>query len=246
MSGSIKTRQNQSRKVLLHVLPHLGQVPLRDVTAARLRAYIADLEKSCSPQYARAILGALSNIFETAIDDKRLIRNPMRAKSVRWPKADEGRREAWPPETARQMRDSISDRYRITVVLGVGCGLRQGEVFGLSPDDIDYEKGVIYVRRQVQAFCGRLYFTLPKGGKTRVADMPVSVARELREHSEKYPAVEVELPRGEPGKPTRKVLLLTTRFGNAVAVNTYNTYIWKPALARVGIIPPWPAGAKPW
>ncbi|MEU6964364.1 tyrosine-type recombinase/integrase [Streptomyces chrestomyceticus] len=247
MSGSIKTRQNQSRKVLLHVLPHLGQVPLRDVTAARLRAYIADLEKSCSPQYARAILGALSSIFETAIDDKRLIRNPMRAKSVRWPKADEVRREAWPLETARQMRDSISDRYRITVVLGVGCGLRQGEVFGLSPDDIDYEKGVIYVRRQVQTFCGRLYFTLPKGGKTRVADMPVSVACELREHSEKYPAVEVELPWGEPGKPTRTVLLLlTTRFGNAVAVNTYNTYIWKPALARVGIIPPRPAGAKPW
>ncbi len=105
----------------------------------------------------------------------------------------------------------------------------------LSPDDIDYEKGVLYVRRQVQTFCGRLYFALPKGGKTRVADMPSSVACELREHSRKYPAVEVELPWGEPGKPTRTVsLLLTTRFGNAIAVNTYNTYVWKPALARVG------------
>ncbi|MFI9229934.1 hypothetical protein [Streptomyces rimosus] len=62
-----------------------------------------------------------------------------------------------------------------------------------------------------------------------MADMPASVAHELRKHSEKYPAAEVELPWGEAGKPTVKVLLLlTTGFGNAVAVNTYNTYVWKP------------------
>ncbi len=62
-----------------------------------------------------------------------------------------------------------------------------------------------------------------------MAYMPASVAHELRKHSEKYPAVEVELPWGLPGTPTVKVLLLlTTRFGNAVAVNTYNTYVRKP------------------
>ncbi|TXL88284.1 hypothetical protein [Streptomyces sp. IB2014 016-6] len=33
-------------------------------------------------------------------------------------------------------------------------------------------------------------------------------------------------------------MLLTSRFGNAVAVNTWNTYTWKPALAEADIIPP--------
>ncbi|MER7986733.1 hypothetical protein ABTY53_14185 [Streptomyces noursei] len=57
----------------------------------------------------------------------------------------------------------------------------------------------------------------------------------------------VELPWGRPDGPPRKVsLLLTTRFGNAVAVNTWNAYTWKPALAKAGIIPPRPKGAKPW
>jgi len=37
-----------------------------------------------------------------------------------------------------------------------------------------------------------------------------------------------------------------TRFGNAVAVNTWNTYTWKPALAKAGIIPPRAKGAKGW
>ncbi|MFE6099508.1 tyrosine-type recombinase/integrase [Streptomyces laurentii] len=41
-------------------------------------------------------------------------------------------------------------------------------------------------------------------------------------------------------------LLLTTRFGNAVAVNTWNTYTWKPALAKAGVIPPRAEGPKAW
>ncbi len=128
------------------------------------------------------------------------------------------------------MSDVINPRNRIAVVLGLGCGLRQGEVFGLSPEDVDYARNVINVRRQVQAIGGRLYFTLPKGAKTRVVDMPSSVAEELKLHVEAFPPVEVELPRGKPQRQEKKFsLLLSTRFGNAVAVNTWNTYTWKPA-----------------
>ncbi|MEV7346024.1 hypothetical protein [Streptomyces sp. NPDC093544] len=90
--------------------------------------------------------------------------------------------------------DVINPRNRITVVLGLGCGLRQGEGFGLSPEDIDYARGVLHVRRQVQAIKGKLYFTRPKGKKTRVVGMPSSVAEELKQHVEAFPPVEVELP----------------------------------------------------
>ena len=76
----------------------------------------------------------------------------------------------------------------------MGCGLRQGEVFGLSPEDIDYARSVIHVRRQIQSIGGRLYFALPKGKKTRVVDMPSSVAEELKRHVKVSPPVEVELP----------------------------------------------------
>jgi integrase len=199
--------------------------------------------------YRRGILSELSSILEAAVDDKRLARNPMHAKSVRWPKAPQERREAWALETALRVRDVINSRNRIAVVLGLGCGLRQGEVFGLSPEDIDYVRGVLHVRRQVQAIKGRLYFALPKGAKTRTVDMPSSVAEELKCHAEAFPPVEVELPWAKPDAdgPRRKFsLLLTTRFGNAVAVNTWNTYTWKPALAEADIIPPRAKGTKPW
>jgi hypothetical protein len=82
-----------------------------------LRGYIATLESECAPRYARQNLTSLSNILETAIDDKRLVRNPMRAKSVRWPKVPEDQREAWPLETALRVRDAITPRYRIAAVV---------------------------------------------------------------------------------------------------------------------------------
>ncbi|WP_353945538.1 hypothetical protein ABII15_30795 [Streptomyces sp. HUAS MG91] len=147
--GAPGTVKRVDERVRLHILPHLGTVGLRDISATVLRSYIATLESQCAPRYARQILTTLSNIFETAIDDKRLVRNPMRAKSVRWPKVPEDQREAWPLETAQRVRDVIKARYRIAVVVALGCGLRQGEVFGLSPEDIDFQRGVIRVRRQV-------------------------------------------------------------------------------------------------
>ncbi len=238
--GAPGTVKRIDERVRLHILPHLGEVPLRDITAAALRSYIAALEQECSPRYARQILTSLSNILETAIDDQRLVRSPMRAKSVRWPKVPDDLREAWALETAQRVRDEIRSRYRIAVVLALGCGLRQGVVFGLSPEDVDFARGVLRIRRQVQLLSGRLYFTLPKGGKTRIVDMPQSVASELAEYFMEYPAVEVELPWGgpEPEREQKKFpLILTTTYGNAIRANIFNVEVWKPAIAAAGVIP---------
>ncbi|WP_244943651.1 tyrosine-type recombinase/integrase [Streptomyces inhibens] len=106
---------------------------------------------------------------------------------------------------------------------------------------------MLHVRRQVRAINGKLSFALPKGAKTRTADMPSSVAEELKRHVGMFSPVEVELPWEKPGpdRSRRKFsFLLTARFGNAVAVNTWNTYTWKPALAEAGIIPPRPRGRR--
>lgn len=79
---------------------------------------------------------------------------------------------AWPMSTALRVRDVIDERNGIAVVVGLGCGLRRGEVFGLSPDDIDSERGMLHVRCQVQAIHGRLHLALPKGKKIRAVDLP--------------------------------------------------------------------------
>ena len=66
-----------------------------------------------------------------------------------------------------KFRANVTPRYRVSVDLGAGCGLRQGEIFAVSPDDIDPHRPILHVVRQVKFVRGRLIFALPKGGKTR-------------------------------------------------------------------------------
>lgn len=50
--------------------------------------------------------------------------------------------------------------------------MRQGEVFGLAVDDIDFLHRVVHVRRQVRIVGSRLRFAPPKGGKERDIPLP--------------------------------------------------------------------------
>ncbi|MFD8957188.1 tyrosine-type recombinase/integrase [Streptomyces anulatus] len=202
--------------------------------------------KVSSVDYQRGILSELSSILEAAVDDKRLARNPMHAKSVRWPKSPRERRDAWPMATALRVRDAINERNRIAVVVGLGCGLRQGEVFGLSPEDIDHERGMLHVRRQVQAIHGRLYFALPKGKKIRTVDLPPRWPRNSSVTSKGSRQLRWSCRGGSRRGRGRSPPCCSPRASATIAVNTWNTYTWKPALAKAGVIPPRAEGAKAW
>ncbi|MEU6017440.1 hypothetical protein ABZ826_26355 [Streptomyces sp. NPDC047515] len=82
--GAPKTQDGQERRTRLHIVPYLGQLPLRSIAATDLRAFITKLESTVlSVDYQRGILSELSSILEAAVDDKRLVRNPMHARG-RW------------------------------------------------------------------------------------------------------------------------------------------------------------------
>ena len=121
--------------------------------------------------------------------------------------------------------------------LGAGLGLRQGEVFGLSPDDVDFLRGTVEVRRQVKLLAGnQLFFGLPKGNKTRTVPLPSSVRDQLAAHLAEHPARSVTLPWGDvDGDPITVPLVLTTRERTALNRNYFNTYVWKKALSRAGV-----------
>ncbi|BBA96875.1 putative integrase fusion protein [Actinacidiphila reveromycinica] len=147
------------------------------------------------------------------------------------------------------MREALADRYRILLVIGAGLGLRQGEALGLSADDIDFEKEVVHVRRQVKVVRAKLCFALPKGRKVRDVPLPASVARSIRQHMEQFAPVPVTLPWDDPTpaqtsveakhrRPRTYRLLVAGRERKAINRNYFNSYVWKPALAKAGVIAP--------
>lgn len=106
------------------------------------------------------------------------------------------------------MRRALPPRYRLALALPAGCGLRQGETFGLALDDIDFLGRVVKVQRQVKWVGNHLVFALPKRRKTREVPLPDALALALSAYVAQFPVVEVTLPWERPGGRPTSVRLL--------------------------------------
>ncbi|MFF4796377.1 hypothetical protein ACFY2M_43695 [Streptomyces sp. NPDC001276] len=68
--------------------------------------------------------------------------------------------------------------------------------------------------------------------------LPEPVAEALKEHIERFPPVEVTLPwMRANGQPVTKRLIFSGSNGGHVWRTSLNEDHWKPALAKVGVIP---------
>jgi integrase len=231
------TRDRLERQFRLHILPTLGDLALATIQPATIRSWNRHIqEKKLADSYCRNLFNDLSTVLNCAVDDKLIISNPCSAKTVRAVKYVPTKVVPWTTERLRAFRAEVPDRYRLTVDLGSGCGQRQGEIFAVSPDDLDSSRPVLHVVRQIKLVRGKPIFALPKGGKVREVPLPDSVAQRLADHAALYPPVPVTLPWGSStGEPRTFKLFLSTPEGEPVTRNEYNLKVWKPAIRRSGI-----------
>lgn len=216
-------------RLRLHVFPSLGHLELRHIKPSTIQKLLRSMEMA--ETYRRVIFSHVSAIFSAAVDDDLIAKNPCKASSVTRPATSRRKVVPWPTEWVVSMHDTLPPQYQIAVTLGSGLGLRQGEVFGLAVEDIDFLRGVVEIRRQVKVFGGnRLVFGLPKGDKMRTVPLPGSVATELSAHLATYTRHGVRLPWGTPDadKGCAAKLVLSTRERSALNRNYVNTRLWKP------------------
>lgn len=223
-------------RLRLHVLPVIGGMQLRRIKPSAIQQLLRSMD--LSETYRRVIFSNVSAIFSAAVDDDLIAKNPCKAGSVSRPSTVRRKVVPWRAEWVSGMHDALPERYRLAVTLGSGLGLRQGEIFGLSPDDFDFLRGTVEVRRQVKvAGNNRLVFALPKGRKTRTVPLPTSVANELNAHMAQFPAARVALPWStlDSSETIAISLLLTTRERSALNRNYFNARLWRRAQGDVGI-----------
>ncbi|MDX2574435.1 site-specific integrase [Streptomyces scabiei] len=238
-TGEINSREAAERRLRLHAYPHIGTRPLGSFKPEHIRAWIAALEDTVPAEsHRRIIVGTVSAALSAAVDDGLLSKNPCRARTVQLPKPGKPRVDPWTSAHVFGVRAALAQRFRATVDPGAGCGLRQGEIFGLSVDELNYEGGWLTVGHQLKRIRGKYVFALPKGGKVRDVPLPRAVAAALRAHSEEFAPVDVTLPWRTPDGPlVTKRLLFSGVEGNHVRVSNFNAHHWKPALAGAGVIP---------
>ena len=67
----------------------------------------------------------------------------------------------WKLDEVLAIQVGLARRYQAMVDLGAGCGMRQGEIFGLAEEDLDLVDGWVHVQRQLKRVWSRLVFGAP-------------------------------------------------------------------------------------
>ncbi|BAU83863.1 phage integrase [Streptomyces laurentii] len=235
----VNSKEAAERRLRLHVYPYIGTRPLASFQPGHIRTWLGELEsKVPAASHRRIVFGTVSAAFGAALDDGLIAKNPCKARSIQIPKPTPTRVTPWTTRQVFGVRAALPERLRATVDVAGGCGLRQGEVFGLSEDELDFEGGWLSVNHQLKRIRGKFVFALPKGAKVRDVPLPDTVADALQEHRQKYPSVAVTLPWRTPDGPlVTKSLIFSGSTRDHVRVSHFNDHMWKPALAAVGIIP---------
>ncbi|MFE6975488.1 tyrosine-type recombinase/integrase [Streptomyces sp. NPDC057682] len=234
------------RRIRLHAVPYMRTRPMGSFKPEHVRTWLNSLQLAVpNGTYRRAIYDSVSALFNAAVDDKVLKSNPCHAQSVKAPVPEDRLIVPWSEERVLAVRGGLPARYAATVDAGGGCGLRQGEVFGLAKPNIDFAAGWVHVRQQIKRVGGTLVFAPPKRGKLRDAPLSPVVGAGLRDHMDLFPPVPVTLPWKTPdGPPTTLELVFTSGVGHAIWRSYFDDFVWKPALAHAGVIPPRERGER--
>jgi integrase len=237
LTADPSTRQIYQGYWRVHVKPKFGQREIGSIRPSEIRTWLKQLEKQLAKSTANRVLAFLDQLLQSAVDNDLIAKNPCASKTVQKPKAEPRKVVPWPMERVVAVTGALPARYKIMATLGAGLGLRQGEIFGLTVEDVDFDKGVVHVRQQVKLVSAKLLFGLPKHDREREVPLPESVAAAMEEHLDLFPAREVVLPWEEvDGEPLNLRLILTSRESKALNRNYINTYVWKPALVSAGVV----------
>ena len=227
----VSTRIATESRLRVHIYPTLGHRELRAIRPSGVQDWVRSLSRELAPSYVSLILGHLRAILSAAVDDRLIASNPAASRSVKAPKQERRKVVPWTVAQVQAIAAGHEDRYRAVPIVGAGTGMRQGELFGLAVEDVDFLRNVVRVQVQVRLLNGHPVFAPPKGGKVREVPLPETVAFALSEHLRNYPAVEVTLPWLDvDGAPVTRRLVFTGPKGASLNKNPHTQRVWIPAL----------------
>lgn len=204
---------------------------------ALLRDWAADLRLQSNT--ALLLIGVVESVFDAAVDDLIVPRNPVRARSFAKPKRVKTDVVVWTAEEVEAVCALLPGELQAMGWLGAVTGPRQGELFGLAKGDLDFLRKTVTYSVQVAYIGGRLCFKPTKNDHPKTVPVAAPVIPVLSEHMRLYPPASVTLPWSEKGskmdgKPVTRELVFTDPDGGAYYRQTVNRH-WRRAWRAAGI-----------
>src|SRR5581483_10676880 len=178
----VRTKELYGRRIEKHLNPRLGSRPIGSIDADTIAALIVQLERQgLAGSTVKGILMPLGLVLGHAARRGLIADNPVR-RLERGERPRVARREMriLHPDEIEAVLRAANPHYRPILAAAVFTGLRQGELLGLVWADVDFENGVVHVRRQLDRTGERTEPKTPQALR-QVILMP-SLARLLREH----------------------------------------------------------------
>lgn len=185
------TLDNYKKRIKAHIKPSLGAYKLASLTTAGLQKFInSKIEAQYSLNTLSVLRGILTGSLQYAVRQNMLKNNPAREIRIPTDRSTESLQLRSAPHIYLQAEivEKIFQRFpekhpsHIPLMLGYKCGLRLGEVFAITWDCVDLEKGKILIDKQVQWNPAKQwwFFTNPKFNSFRTIDLDSSLLELLR------------------------------------------------------------------
>jgi integrase len=179
------TAQTVENRLRRHVHPALGDRPIGAIRPHEIQRLIKHLSTTLAPSTVETTYRHIVSIFKHAVANKVIAATP--CVGIVLPKAAKAKIVPISTETFWAIAETISPRFRALVEVAAATGLRQGELFGLTIDRIDFLHRTITVDRQIQLLAGVPSFTTPKtSASRRVIPVPQSVLDAINAHIDRY------------------------------------------------------------
>ncbi len=221
-----KTLERYEDLFRLHILPVIGNIPLTKLKPLHLeKVYERAFDRGLSAESVQHIHRVLFSSLRQAVAWQLIPRNI--AEAVIPPRPEKREVDAMTPAEVVQVLETVRGTILETpTILGVGTGMRLGEVLGLRWSDVDLNKKTVCVSQALQETHEGVIFVPPKTHRSRRGvSLPDFVVSALRQHKkeqserrliagEAWQDFDLVIDRGD-GQPLR-TSSLSGRFASAM------------------------------
>lgn len=170
-----------------HIAPVLGSYPLSKLKAPVIQEFYNQLkdDKGLSPKYIKNIHGILHSALDKAVEVEYLAKNYSSVCSI--PKVEEPEIKPLNKEEQERLFAALKgEPFEDLILTDLFTGLRCGELIGLTWDCIDFDQGIIHVKKQLsmprkKGGGGKCYWSSLKNGKTRIV-VPAPFVMDVLKH----------------------------------------------------------------
>lgn len=168
----------------LHLLPAFGELPIDEITSAKVQVYVADKTKAgLSARTVTNHVHVLKRLMNHAANNGWIEANPLTLVSTPRQEPESTRLRYLTPEQLQQLIEATPPAWRVLVACGALLGLRKTEQLCLRYDtDVDFEHRTVRVSKIIR----NGVVTSPKNSwSVGVVPMPDSLAALLQERRRK-------------------------------------------------------------